>query len=266
MLQHAGQSGTHWVEFGSPTGAPVVFAHGLAADSRIWRPLLTQMKGVQNCRVITYDLLGHGQSAAGSGKASMGSYIRQAEQLLDHLELRGAVFIGHGFGGMVAQGLAIKRLDQIRALALMNTAAKLGTNTRWTKDIQTLQSGSSSAPLAALWDKWFSRAARGSTELHEWREMLDNVNIDGYVRSIEALSGTDLYTPISGLSLPTLGISSYNDLLFPPDLMRETVDIISGSEFHILPRAGHMAMIESPEPAAGLIDAFLTRIAHDFPT
>jgi 3-oxoadipate enol-lactonase len=224
--------------------------------------LLAHLEGAQKCRVITYDLLGHGESAAGHGKATMGAYIRQAELLLDNLEVRGAVFVGHGFGGMVAQGLAIKRLDQIRALSLMNTAAKLGTKQRWQAHLAALHNGPTPTQLNDIWGKRFSRTAREDSENQTWREMLENLTIDGYSRGIEAVSGTDFYTPLSGLSLPTLGLSSYNDLLYPPDLMRETVDIIPGSEFHILPRAGHMSMIETPEACAERIDAFLARIAH----
>ena len=34
---------------------------------------------------------------------------------------------GSRIGGMIAQGLAVKRLDLIRAMVLSNTAAKIGT-------------------------------------------------------------------------------------------------------------------------------------------
>jgi protein mago nashi len=41
--------------------------------------------------------------------------------------MKEAVFIGVSMGGMVAQGLAVKRLDLVRGVVLSNTAAKIGS-------------------------------------------------------------------------------------------------------------------------------------------
>ena len=119
-----GDVGLHYRIDGDPDGAPLVFANSLGTDMRLWDLILPHLpKGL---RIIRFDKRGHGLSSQPPGPYSMGSLVRDAERLLDHLAVRDCVFVGLSIGGMIAQGLAVKRMDQVRALVLSNTAAKIG--------------------------------------------------------------------------------------------------------------------------------------------
>ena len=72
----------------------------------------------EGLRIIRYDMRGHGRSAVPAPPYSMGALVRDTEALLDHLGVRDSVFVGLSIGGMVAQGLAVKRLDLVRGLVL----------------------------------------------------------------------------------------------------------------------------------------------------
>ena len=61
----------------------------------------------------------------------MAGLISDVEALLDHLNICDCFFVGLSIGGMIAQSLATKRLDLIRAMALSNTAAKIATPAIW---------------------------------------------------------------------------------------------------------------------------------------
>ena len=80
---------------------------------------------------MRYDKRGHGLSTAPPAPYAMGALIRDAERLIEALELRDVVFVGLSIGGMIAQGLAAKRLDLVRAVVLSNTAPKIGTRQMW---------------------------------------------------------------------------------------------------------------------------------------
>ena len=58
---------------------------------------------------------------------AMGALVADAEAVCDALEVRSAVFVGLSIGGLIGQGLAVKRPDIVRALVLSNTGAKIGT-------------------------------------------------------------------------------------------------------------------------------------------
>jgi hypothetical protein len=73
---------------------------------------------------------------------------------------------------------------------------------------------------------------------------------------------TDFYTPLSGLRLPTLAIASDRDTITPPDLVRETADLIPGSTFALIRGAGHLPPIKDPAAFANILTAFLIRNGH----
>lgn len=252
----------HWREFGNPRGAPIIFAHGLGVDSSVWLSAIEALESRRDCRIITYDLPGHGERTHRGGRGSMGALVRDVESLADDLDIRRAVIVGHGLGGMIAQGLAVKRLDIVRAMVLVNTSAKLGAKEQWAAQIETIRSGNHLEFIAQLWAKWIRKSDRDNPVFASWKRKLENTDPNALAAAIEAISGTDFYTPISGLGLPTLGISAYNDKMFPPDLMRETLDVIKGADFKIMPRVGHLSMVESPQEFAHLLDTFLHQIGH----
>ena len=89
--------------------------------------------------IIRYDMRGHGLSDCPEAPYSMGDLVSDVEALLDHLSICDCFFKGLSIGGMIAQGLATKRLDPILAMALSNTAAKIATPAIWQDRIDSIQ-------------------------------------------------------------------------------------------------------------------------------
>lgn len=250
----------HYREDGDPSGAPLVFANSLGTDLRVWDAVVERLpKGL---RIIRYDKRGHGLSSCPPAPYAMGALVSDAERLLDHLEVRDAVIVGLSIGGMIAQGLAVKRLDQVRAMVLSNTGAKIGTKEMWEDRIASVREGGIEALADTIMERWFSPAFRATPEIHLWRAMLTRQPAEGYIGCSAAIAGTDLYTPTSGLTLPTLAIAGTEDGSTPPDLVRETADLIKGSRVHLIRGAGHIPCVEAPEEYAEVLTGFLKEIGH----
>jgi len=250
----------HYRVDGPEDGAPVVFANSLGTDFRLWDPILPLLP--EGLRVIRWDKRGHGLSSIPSGPYSMGSLITDCERLLDHLNVRDCAFVGLSIGGMIAQGLAVKRLDLIRSLVLSNTAAKIGNPDLWDERIAAVHAGGVESLADGVMERWFSAEFRAKPELELWRNMLVQQAPDGYAGCSAAISGTDFYTPTSGLRLPCLGIAGTEDGSTPPDLVREATDLIPGSKFHLIRRAGHLPCVEQPEEYAAILNDFLRSTGH----
>lgn len=92
--------------------------------------------------------------------------------------------------------------------------------------------------------------------------MLEATSVEGYTGVCAAMAGTDFYTPTSVLRIPTLGIAGGQDGATPADLVRETVDLIPGSQFVVMPRAGHLPCVEQPEVYATYLCTFLSATGH----
>ena len=250
----------HFREDGDPNGAPIVFANSLGTDLRLWDKVVPRLPA--GLRIIRYDKRGHGLSSCPNGPYSMGALVRDLEQLLDHLEVRDAMVVGLSIGGMIAQGLAVKRLDLVRAAVFSNTGAKIGQPSMWADRMDAVRQGGIEALADATMERWFSRDFRATSEVEIWRNMMTRQPVEGYLGCSAAISGTDFYTPTSGLRLPVLGIAGSEDGSTPPDLVRETVDLVPGSQFALIRRAGHLPCVEKPEEYAELLTNFLKDTGH----
>ena len=250
----------HYRIDGPQNGPTVVFANSLGTDLRLWDPILPYLPNT--LRLIRFDKRGHGLSSCPPAPYSMGTLVRDTERLLDRLEVRDCVFVGLSIGGMIAQGLAVKRLDMMRAMVLACTAAKIGQPKMWQERIDGVAKGGIEALADGIITRWFSRAFCKTPEVELWRNMLTRQENQGYMGCCAAISGTDFYRPTSGLRLPTLGIAGSEDGSTPPDLVRETVELIPGSRFHLIRRAGHLPCVEQPEEFARVLVEFLESIGH----
>ncbi len=245
---------------GDPSGAPVVFSNSLGTDLRLWDKVLPLLP--RGLRFIRYDMRGHGLSEVTPAPYGMGVLVSDVEKLMEHLGVQNAIFVGLSIGGMIAQGLAAKRLDLVRALVLSNTGAKIGTREMWQDRIDGVRAGGIESLADATMQRWFSAPFRETDEFTGWRNMLVAQPVEGYTGCSAAIAGTDFMTTTAALRLPTLGIAGSEDGSTPPDLVKEMVDLVPGSEFALIRGAGHLPCVEKPEEYARILSDFLVRQGH----
>ncbi|HTR55097.1 MAG TPA: alpha/beta fold hydrolase [Kofleriaceae bacterium] len=96
-----------------------VLTHGLLMDSRMYTRLAPALADAGN-RVITVDMLGHGESDQPHDMTaySMPQFGRDVIALLDHLQLTQAVVGGASLGANVALEAAVAAPARVRALVL----------------------------------------------------------------------------------------------------------------------------------------------------
>jgi 3-oxoadipate enol-lactonase len=242
------------------TGPAVVFAHAAGFDHSVWDQVIALLPPGR--RWIRFDLRGHGGSGAAPAPYSMGALIRDAEVLLDHLKVRDCVFVGSSIGGMIAQGLAVKRLDQIRALVLTNTAIRIGTKDHWTRRAEEMRDMPPAVRHQRAMAQHFSAAFRISPAAAPWEALLHAQRLETALACAAAIAGTDFYTTTSSLRLPCLVIAGAQDAITPADMARDLAKLIPGADLSVIRKSGHLPMIEQPVAFATLLSGFLDRIGH----
>ncbi len=247
----------HYNVQGPQNGFPVVFANSLGTDFRVWDALLPYLP--DGLRVIRYDKRGHGLTDAPDGPYFMGDLVQDAAALMDYLGVKSALFIGLSIGGMIAQGLAAERPDLVCAMVLTDTAAKIGNEQIWAERVDAVREGGIASLEESILQRWFSKGfhADRQNQLAGWRNMLCRTPIEGYIGCSQAIAETDLYTSTARLTLPTLAIVGSEDGSTPPDMVRETADLIAGSQFNVIRKAGHLPCVEQPAETGALISAFM---------
>jgi 3-oxoadipate enol-lactonase len=250
----------HWREDGDPEGRPVVFANSLGTDLRLWDGIVPLLP--QGLRIIRFDKRGHGLSSCPAAPYDMETLVGDAEALLDHLGVRDCLFVGLSIGAMIAQGLAARRPDLVRAAVLSNTAAKMGTPGMWAERIARIEAGGIEALAEPILERWFSAAFRETDELEAWRNMLVRTPKAGYLGCCHALAGADLTEQTRALRLPVLAIAGSEDGASPPEIVRATADLVEGARFEEIAGAGHLPCVEAPHPYADILNTFIQEVGH----
>src|SRR5215813_7650936 len=80
------------------TGPAITFSHGWPLSADAWDAQMLFL-GQQGFRVIAHDRRGHGRSGQSWDGNNMDTYADDLAELLDQLDLHGAIMIGHSTGG-----------------------------------------------------------------------------------------------------------------------------------------------------------------------
>jgi pimeloyl-ACP methyl ester carboxylesterase len=98
---------------------PLIIVHGVLLSQEMNRPLAKDLAARGN-RVITVDLLGHGQSdrPRDMWRYSMGIFARQVIGLMDHLEIEEAVVMGTSLGANTALEIASVAPERLRGMVI----------------------------------------------------------------------------------------------------------------------------------------------------
>lgn len=114
----------------SGKGTAVVLLHGFLENQQMWRNMIPEL--TKKYRVITIDLLGHGQTECLGYVHEMEDQADMIHDVLTRLRIRKAVFIGHSMGGYIALAFAELYPDFMKGLLLMNSTSFADSDERKT--------------------------------------------------------------------------------------------------------------------------------------
>ena len=252
----------HYRVDGDPDGKPVVFANSLGTDFRLWDAIMPRLPA--GLRILRFDKRGHGLSSLPGDKYSMDELVADTAGLMRALGFEDCLFVGLSIGGIIAQGLAAKHPELLRAMVISNTAACIGTPEMWAERIDAVRQGGVEALADAILERWFAKEfhRERALELAGWRNMLTRTPDAGYIGCSEAIAANDYTESSSALSLPTLAIAGTEDGSTPPEVVRATADLIAGSRYLQIDDAAHLPCVEQPEQYADHLLAFMREIEY----
>ena len=252
----------HYRIDGEPNGRPVVFANSLGTDFRLWDAILPLLP--QGLRIVRFDKRGHGLSSCPGDDYRMDDLVDDTAGLLRALGIDECLFVGLSIGGIIAQGLAARYPQLVRAMVISNTAARIGTPEMWQQRIDAVRAGGIEALADAIMERWFARRFREERplELAGWRNMLTRTPAAGYIGCSQAIAATDYSASTAELALPTLAIAGREDGSTPPDVVRATADLVAGSRYALIEDAAHLPCVERPGEYARLLTDFMREVDY----
>lgn len=103
-------------------GHTIVLLHGFLENSNMWNSFIPVLS--KKNRIIAIDLLGHGKTECLGYIHSMELMAECVKEILLHLKISQATFIGHSMGGYVALAFAEENPKMVTGLCLMNSTAQ----------------------------------------------------------------------------------------------------------------------------------------------
>ena len=211
------------------TGQPIVFSHGwpLSADDWDTQMLFFLAAGY---RVVAADRRGHGRSTQTSDGHDMDHYAADLRAVVEHLDLRDAIHVGHSTGGgEVAHYIATYGEDRVARAVLISAVPPIMVRTESNPgglpksvfdDLQSqlaanrsnfyraLPSGPfygfnrpGAEPSEAIIENWWRQGMMGGAKAH----------YDGIV----AFSQTDFTEDLKKISVPVLVMHGEDDQIVP---------------------------------------------------
>jgi pimeloyl-ACP methyl ester carboxylesterase len=109
-------------------GSAIVLLHGFLENQSMWQDFIPEFS--KKHRVITIDLLGHGNTECLGYIHSMEDNADMVHEVLHELKIRKAVLVGHSMGGYVALAFAELYPDTIKGLVLLNSTSRADSEER----------------------------------------------------------------------------------------------------------------------------------------
>lgn len=225
----------------------VVLLHSLAMDRRIWNPLVDALAA--HLAVLSCDLPGHGRSPTAIGP-TVEAMADQVAATVTAAGLSTVSVIGMSLGGSVAQALAARHADLVRALALLDTTAWYGPEgaDSWAeRAARACQNGMASLSEFQV-DRWFSRGFRERRPdvCAATLELFSATDLGGYADACTALGSMDLREAIETITCPTVVVVGEQDAATPMSQAEEIHGRIPGSTLHVIAGCKHLSGVERP--------------------
>ncbi|WP_433799973.1 alpha/beta fold hydrolase [Actinomycetospora sp. CA-084318] len=237
---------TRVVDEGS--GPVVVLVHATPFDLDYWSGLACALRS--GCRVVRYDLRGHG-AAAEAPVPTTARLVEDLRELLDVLDVGSAHLVGHSLGAVIAQDFALAHPDRTRRLSLL--AARASPSPLFTTLADALRRDAAAADISIT--RWFTsgQLARNGSAVQYARTRIEQTPVASWADGLARLAEADCLEELARLTMPAEVVVGEDDQGAKPEHSRAIADAIPTASFHLVPRARSLLALEHPEIVAPLV-------------
>lgn len=234
---------------GDPAAPALILSNSLGTTLEMWAPQVAALS--ERHRLIRYDTRGHGGSPITPGPYRFDALGQDVLAVLDALQVEQAAFCGISMGGHIGLWLGIHASERFHAIAVCNSAAKIGTAQGWgeraamlrAKGADGMQELADSAPA-----RWFSEACVQAQPamVRRMQDGLARLDPEGYASCCDALAASDLRAELGRIATPTLLLAGQWDPVCTEADAQAMQTCITGAQLTTVP-ASHLSNLEAPQ-------------------
>jgi pimeloyl-ACP methyl ester carboxylesterase len=248
-----GPAGTLAVDDGGREGVPAVFLHSLAGSSAHWAGTLEHVRKTR--RAVAIDLRGHGRSDPPKNRDySIAGMVSDVEAVVDTLDLRRFVLVGHSMGGGLAFAYAGAHPDRIAGLLLLDP---IGDGAQIPEaEVKSFLDGLVSNYDSAIQSYWTQIAGPDSAVSRRLLADLRATPRETVVQAFQGVMRFDPYPALDRYRGPALSVvTPFNDQPFSLHRLGK------GFPHRMVQGTGHWIQLDKPDEFNRLLDEFLVAVS-----
>ena len=213
----------------------IIFIHGSGGDASTWK---NQLKLINSYSIIALDLPSHGKSDRFED-LSLNLYVDVLKSLIDSLDYDRIIVGGHSLGGAVIQSYYFEYPEDLDALILMSTGAKLRVSPAILESLKR----DYEEYLKYLNNVAFSKNTTNSI-IKEYKDHSSLIGAEVTYQDFKICDNFNLFDKTNLIKAPCLIICGTDDKLTPVKYSQYFHDKIANSKMVLIENAGHMVMLD----------------------
>jgi len=229
-------------------GAPwLIFSNSLATNLHMWDQQAVDLKN--SFRILRYDQRGHGQTEAPAGRYTFELLVADVIALMDALGVARAHWCGVSMGCATGMGLVQKHPGRFDRMVLCDNPGRSSpeTHRQWEERIAVAQKDGMAALLESTMQRWFPPETLKANPPHMdiIRRMILATPVNGFIGCSAALGDHDFRPLMPQVKNPVLYMTGEKDG-HNAAAMKVMQQELPGSQYIVLPGAGHISNMDQP--------------------
>jgi len=242
-------------------GTAVLLLHGFLENKTMWKAFMPNL--AKKHRVITLDLLGHGETECIGYVHVMEDQADMIYTLMLYLKIRKVVLVGHSMGGYVALAFAELYPEHVKGLLLLNSTSKADSEERKINRARAIVAVKQnygafvSMSIANLFSE--DNRERLSKEIEKVKKEALKTPLQGIVAALEGMKiRKDRQALLHFVPYPIELVLGKKDGVLNYD---ENIEQIEGTKVQLTTFPdGHMSHIENEKELKQVLENFLKKV------
>jgi pimeloyl-ACP methyl ester carboxylesterase len=246
------------------SGESLLLLHGFAEDGTVWEAVSQGLSA--NVRLLIPDLPGSGRSQL-PAVTTIESMAEAVKGILDSEGIERCIIIGHSMGGYIALAFAEAYPERLLAFGFFHSTAYADSEEKKAgrhKSIAFIREHGAAPFIRQSTPTLFAPETKAGRPglVEDMIARYCGFSVDTLAAYLEAMMRRpDRVSVLAQSRVPVLFIIGEKDQVVSPEQALAQVAVPTLSYFHILPKAGHMGMLEEPAAGTAIIQSFVNFIS-----